>query len=55
MIVNRLSLVKITIIDGTPIEAPETESQEFIYHVDEEIGNDFDDHKGEDQVDEEIK
>ena len=41
------------IIDGAPIKALESESEEFVYYVNEEVGDDFDDdHEGEDQMDE---
>ena len=49
MAVKCLSPVKITIIDGALIEAPKSESEKFIYYVNEEVGDDFnDDHEGED-------
>ena len=54
IVVNCTTPVKIVIIDGALIEAPESKSEEFIYYVDE-VGDDFDDdHEGEDQVDEEL-
>jgi len=37
MFVNCPSPVKITIIDGAPIEAPESDSEEFTYQVREEV------------------
>ena len=49
MTVNCLSLVKIAIIDGALIEAPECDSEEFTCQVGEEVGDEFDDdHEGED-------
>ena len=42
MVVNCPSPVKITIIDEAPIEALESDSEEFTYQVDEEVGDNFD-------------
>jgi len=51
MTVNCLSLVKIAIIDGALIEAPECDSEEFTCQVGEEVGDEFDDdHEGEDVI-----
>lgn len=50
MAVKGTNPVKIAIIDGAPIEASESDSEDFTYQVDE-VGDDFDDgHKGEDIV-----
>ena len=50
MTVNFHNPVKITIIDGAT-EAPEFDSEEFTYQVDEEVGDDFDDdHESENVV-----
>ena len=51
MTVNFHNPIKITIIDGAPTEAPEFDSEEFTYQVDEEVGDESDnDHDGENVV-----
>ena len=51
MVINCPSPIKIAIIDGAPIEAPESDSEEFTYQVGKEVGEDFDDdQEGEDVV-----
>ena len=51
MAVNFPSPVEIAIIDGGSVEALKSDSEEFTYQVDEEVGGDFDnDHEGEDNV-----
>ena len=50
MAVNFPSPIEIAIIDGGPVEALESDSEEFTHQVDE-VGGDFDnDHEGEDNV-----
>jgi len=43
IVVNCPNPVMIAIIDGTLIKTPESNSEEFTYQVDEEVGDDFDD------------
>ena len=50
MAINCPTPVKIAIIDGALIAAPESESKEFTYQVSEEVGDFDDDHEGADVV-----
>ena len=50
MIVNCPSPVKIVIIDGALIEAPESDSEDFTNQVGEEVGDNFDDDHEDEHV-----
>jgi len=51
MAINYPNIVKIAIIYRAPVEALESNLEEFTYQVGEEVGDDFDNkHEGEDVV-----